>query len=162
MNEYDTELIEVFRSKLCGRREGFNHVALFVPTGTKPSIRDIKASAGINTPREPVPGVPYDTHAEKDALTKFMRSSVYRHKVNEKGMKIDLIVLCFTASGQLRMSKPCNLCIKMMSDIANKKKIIVKNVYYSTRNGTITKEKFGEVANSTYKSLLFRINKMKE
>uniref|UniRef100_A0A6C0AC52 CMP/dCMP-type deaminase domain-containing protein n=1 Tax=viral metagenome TaxID=1070528 RepID=A0A6C0AC52_9ZZZZ len=144
------EILKAMKDKLVGRKEGYNHVAVYVPIGDLLTATHVRACAGINTERTPYNGVPYDTHAEKDALDKIIRNSNYRQKSNTKGIKLDLYVMSFSPTGLLRMSKPCCLCIKMLNNIS-KRGIIVKNIYYSNSNRGITRVRLSDISNITRK-----------
>ena len=69
-------------------------------------------------------------HAEMDVLNKVK---------NKKNMpkKIDLMVIRLTKTGLLTESRPCYHCLCFME----KSKLNIQNVYYSTGQGTIVKEK---------------------
>ena len=74
------------------------------------------------------------THAEIDAISKI------KNKKN-KPKKLDLLVIRLTKTGLLAESRPCYHCLCFM-ERAN---INIKNIYYSTANGTIAKEKLHEM-----------------
>jgi tRNA(Arg) A34 adenosine deaminase TadA len=74
------------------------------------------------------------THAEIDAFKKLSRHYL------TKG--VDLYVFRFTQSGELKESRPCFHCLKTLS------RFNINYVYYSTREGTICKEKLSEMMSS--------------
>jgi len=74
------------------------------------------------------------THAEVDAIGKI------KNKKN-KPKKLDIVVVRFTNSGALAESRPCYHCLCFME----KSGLDIRNVYYSTSEGTIAKEKLCEM-----------------
>ena len=74
-------------------------------------------------------------HAEMDAYQKL--------QPYYKSIDLDMIVVRFTRDGQLRQSRPCYHCIKMLSNSG----LSIKNVYYS-RDGDMHKEKFCDMMHS--------------
>jgi cytidine deaminase len=73
----------------------------------------------------------YMIHAEHDAIKKL--------PYTKKRTTINLLVVRFTKNKKLCMSKPCNKCIQNMHTLAPKKGYNIRNIYYSTENGTIEK-----------------------
>lgn len=86
-------------------------------------------------------GCNYCTHAEMDALSKYSR--IFSRKRNYKNrkacVKMDMIVIRINDRGQLRNSKPCSKCLEIMNVSRSCR---IENIYYSTNNGEIIKEKF--------------------
>ena len=78
------------------------------------------------------------THAEIDAIEKI------KNKKN-KPKKVDLLVIRLTKSGLLAESRPCYHCLHFME----RSNINIKNIYYSTSNGTIAREKLFEMRSSS-------------
>ncbi len=70
------------------------------------------------------------THAEVDAIGKI------KNKRN-KPKKLDIVVFRFTKSGVLTESRPCYHCLCFMEKCS----LDIRNIYYSTSEGTIVKEK---------------------
>lgn len=89
------------------------------------------------------------------ALKHLQRSSSTVNKYwHKKKIQVDLIVLCVTKTGKLRMSKPCAHCIKKLILCDNVK---IKNVYYSDREMGITQVTFSElIKEEKYVSRAFR------
>lgn len=111
--------------------------------------------SGENSPREPFDGCGFSTHAEMAALKHLQRSSLTVNKYwHKKKITVDLIVLCVTKTGKLRMSKPCSHCVAKLVKCDNVK---IKNVYYSDREMGITRITFSKLTKSeTYVSRAFR------
>ncbi len=78
-------------------------------------------------------------HAEHDAIRKLPFS--------RKPVKIDLIVLRFTITKKLCMSKPCNKCIRYMMSDSLKHGYIIKNIWYSTDTEEIIKTNLSKLHN---------------
>lgn len=79
-------------------------------------------------------------HAEHDCIVKFERKNKYTRNVSQKD-KIDLICIRYSKSGKLGNSRPCMGCIKRMGKCS----FNIRNVYYSTSEGIITRERFDEM-----------------
>lgn len=88
-------------------------------------------------------------HAEHDAIINL--------PVNEKkhAKKVDILVIRASRTGKLGMSRPCDHCVRIMNELARQKGYYISNVYYSTNDGTIIKEKLMNI--SGYKSGFFRL-----
>lgn len=73
-------------------------------------------------------------HAEMDVLNKVK---------NKKNMpkKIDLMVIRLTKTGLLTESRPCYHCLCFMEKCT----LDIRDVYYSTSEGTIVKEKLSDM-----------------
>lgn len=83
------------------------------------------------------------THAEIDALNRLKYSRITRSRYwDKKKLKMDLLVVSFNPSGSLRMSKPCENCMKKL---AEDKCVKIRYVYYSDRGGKIIKRKFNDI-----------------
>ena len=108
---------------------------------------------GKNSFQEVYCGCNYSTHAEIDAIKKL--PNFY------KGSVFDLVVIRTTNSFILRNSKPCSKCIELLHYFCRKKKIKIRNVYYSTEEGKITKIKFSQLHNS-HQTLTFRLKHNKK
>jgi cytidine deaminase len=74
------------------------------------------------------------THAEVDAIGKI------KNKKN-KPKKLDIVVVRFTKSGALTESRPCYHCLCFMEKCC----LDIRDVYYSTSEGTIVKEKLSDM-----------------
>ena len=74
-------------------------------------------------------------HAEMSALKKWKRL--------HNSCNIDLVVIKLKKNGDIGEGKPCNHCIKLLSE--SKMRII--NVYYSVSSVQIIKEKFSKMKN---------------
>lgn len=79
------------------------------------------------------------THAEISAINK-----IKTYKNVPKAL--DLLVVQITKAGKLSNSRPCYDCICALE--AECSNIIIRNVYYSTPDGTIAKEKLKDMKNS--------------
>ncbi|ARF08633.1 hypothetical protein Catovirus_1_683 [Catovirus CTV1] len=71
-------------------------------------------------------------HAEIDALYKL------KSKKNSKNNKYELMVVRISKTGKLGESRPCYHCLEKLENSGIK----IHNVYYSTKNNIILKEKF--------------------
>ena len=90
-------------------------------------------------------------HAEKDAIRKLPPNPRGRGK---RLMSISVVVLRLSpTTGKLQSSKPCNRCIHMMNTFPNKRGYTVRNVYYSTSEGKIVKNKLHELTNDENKHM---------
>ena len=74
------------------------------------------------------------THAEIDAIGKIMNKK-------NKPKKLDIVVVRYTKSGELAESRPCYHCLCFME----KSRLDIRNIYYSTSEGTIVKERLEEM-----------------
>ena len=74
------------------------------------------------------------THAEVDAIGKI------KNKKN-KPKKLDIVVIRLTKTGALSESRPCYHCLCFMEKCS----LDIRNVYYSTSDGTIAKEKLSDM-----------------
>lgn len=117
----------------------FNHVAC-VLQGTTKSTRPL--AFGVNHTR---------FHAEKDAIRKLPPNPRGRGK---RLMPVSIVVLRLSpTTGKLQSSKPCNRCIHMMNTFPEKRGYTVRNVYYSTSEGKIIKNKLNELTNDENKHM---------
>jgi len=73
-------------------------------------------------------------HAEHNVLNK-LKQIKYKKKLQD----INLLVIRVTKKNELRDSKPCSNCIKIMSVLPQKKGYKIKNIYYSDNEGKINK-----------------------
>lgn len=75
-----------------------------------------------------------DYHAEINAFMKI-------NKWKNRPKILDLLVIRYSKSGKLGESRPCFHCIMKLKQ----SNIGLRNVYYSTNNGIIIKEKFNNM-----------------
>jgi len=76
------------------------------------------------------------THAEMDAIDKLKT----REK-KKKLYKVNIMVIRVNDTGKLCSSQPCHKCIHYMNTVAVDKGYKIKNIYYSTADGTIEKKR---------------------
>jgi len=75
------------------------------------------------------------THAEINAI-----KNIISHSNNKKHLVgIDILVIRTSNTGKIGMSKPCVKCIIDLSTLPQKKGYLLKNIYYSTNDGTIVR-----------------------
>lgn len=79
------------------------------------------------------------THAEIDALNKLKSKKYMSTKT-----RFDLMVIRISKTGILGESRPCYHCLEKLENSGVK----IHNVYYSTKNGLLTKEKFNTMKES--------------
>jgi cytidine deaminase len=79
-----------------------------------------------------------NAHAEQNALKKLMSLP------NKKMKNISLLVIRITKTGTVGESRPCLHCLSAME----RSKLKIKWVYYSTKEGTIVREKLSEMKES--------------
>lgn len=87
-------------------------------------------------------------HAEHDCIIKMERKNKFTKDVASKE-KIDLICIRYSKTGKLGYSRPCMGCIKRMCKCS----FNIRNVYYSTGDGTIIREKL-EIMDKSEKTIL--------
>lgn len=100
---------------------------------------------GFNNER---PGSLISIHAEVDALNKLKKKPAIKNK------HYDLLVVRLTKTNILGESRPCQHCIQSLLQSGIK----IRNVYYSTKNGTIACETLKTMIDSdlTYISTGYR------
>jgi len=78
-----------------------------------------------------------------------------KRKTKKRIIVVDLLVIRVSKTGKLGNSRPCKHCLLHLSQ---NKDVKVRNVYYSTRDTTIVREKFNTMLESdkTYVSSGFR------
>lgn len=79
------------------------------------------------------------THAEIDALNKLKSKKFVSTKT-----RFDLMVIRISKTGVLGESRPCFHCLETLENSGVK----IHNVYYSTKSGTLTKERFSTMKES--------------
>jgi hypothetical protein len=87
-------------------------------------------------------------HAEHDAITKlrnFMSVKINKNRKINKKLRVDLIVISRTKTGKLASSKPCIHCVQRLIKATIKLNVYIKNVHYSTPDGTIEITKFRDL-----------------
>ena len=133
------------RIHLGGERQ---HHAFFMAHGTCLSEQQ-KLIHGTND-LHPT-GFTRSTHAEIVALKKLL-------KWRNKPKQLDLVVIRCSKSGVLGESRPCYHCLERLM---KEHKIVIRNVYYSTYNKEIQKERFAEMLNDsrTKKSSGYRMDR---
>lgn len=118
----------------------FRRTLLTVSTTTRPvsstSTNNVmkKACHGSNSIRTGRYGCSCGTHAEVSAMHRIARGKYTRRKFWETTMKMNLLVVRFGKGGELRMSKPCWHCIKVLG---SNRTFIIKKIYYSNEDGNI-------------------------
>ena len=75
----------------------------------------------------------YMIHAEHDAIKKLPNNNSNKRK------NINMLVLRFTKTNKLCMSRPCLQCLQYMLKLCPKKGYNIKNIYYSNNDGLIQK-----------------------
>ena len=83
------------------------------------------------------------THAEVDAINHL--------PLSHKTIKINLLVIRTTRTGNLCISKPCSHCILSIPILAERKGYIIKNIYYSDEKGNILKTNLNKLNKDTDK-----------
>lgn len=101
-------------------------------------------SIGFNSTRDTWNGCKYGIHAEIDAMKKLNKKYCSKKKgmKNKKKKQVDLIVIRIGRLGDYRSSKPCQKCLESLVQM---KCFKVRYIYYSTKEGTIVKEKFSDL-----------------
>lgn len=69
-------------------------------------------------------------HEEKTAIDKLPKT--------KKKVHINILVIRVNISGKVVNSKPCDQCLKYMKCTLPKRNYILKNIYWSNDDGTIT------------------------
>jgi len=108
-----------------------HHYAMFVPSKQIVGVRNLSYGVNQNISFRSIPS----THAEMEAMKR-----IERWKRCPK--KVDLIVLRYTKNGVLGDSRPCYHCIAFLES----SRININWVYYSNKQGSITKIKFSHLA----------------
>ncbi len=85
---------------------------------------------------------PVSTHAEIDALNKLYDRSSDKRKIAR--IKYNMLVIKVGKSGKLCSSRPCKNCLTTLM----KSNINIQHVYYSTKEGSIERERFIKMLNS--------------
>lgn len=80
------------------------------------------------------------THAEMDAFNK-VKGLLKCQKIKKNKIKMDLVVIRVSKTGNLCESAPCFHCTK---ELAKNNHIQINKLYYSRSDGTITCVKFND------------------
>jgi deoxycytidylate deaminase len=133
---------EIFLSKNLDKAEStYIHSAALLPVKRRDRGNN-NLIKGINSMRPNIFRV-RSTHAEIDVLIKLLN-----HKISKlRYLKFILIVIRITKSGKLTMSRPCKHCLEILS----RSGIRIREVHYSTTEGTIANEKFSDLISSDNK-----------
>ncbi len=84
------------------------------------------------------------THAEIDAMLRTARQDSL--ETARQRPRYDILVIRLTKLGKLGNSRPCYHCIKSLQQ----SNIKIRNVYYSTNQGKIVKEKLSEMDDKNF------------
>jgi cytidine deaminase len=136
--------------KKCHTNTTQHHCIIVQSKNLKNTFINGKLSYGINSNRSF-----YNissTHSEMEAI--------YNLKNKQKLPKsIDILVIKLDRFGNLGESKPCYYCLQYMNYFQKTSKIIIKNIYYSTKNKGIIKVKFHELLNSDNQHISYGMKK---
>ena len=75
------------------------------------------------------------------------RSAIDNLPSQKKISNINILVIRFSKTGKICMSKPCCNCINFMSTYPSKKGYNIKKIYYSDENGNIVKTNLYKLKN---------------
>ena len=121
-------------------RTDSHHICAFI------SLKGDKIFMGENSTRI-MPGFPISTHAEMDVLRKVVQSKSIVPGITPKRIdKYDVLVIRISKTNKLGTSRPCYHCINSMM---NTFYIKIRNVYYSTTDGKIVRERLDDMLEST-------------
>lgn len=127
----------------------FLHACAIMPNRRTALNKQIQF-VGFNSTREVYPGCNYGEHAEMAAIKKLRQSTKiskgHSNSCSNRKVKIDFWINRTTKRGLLKYSKPCQNCIKHMSNLEKIGYKIV-HVYYPDREGNISKIKFTQLVN---------------
>ena len=121
-------LIEKFKHS----KQEFHHVCAFIGDETFMGDNDYRKK-----------GMPVSCHAEINVLRKILKK--YGRNI-KRPMCFDVVVIRISKSGKIGESRPCYHCIQTMLLFCEIIKI--KNVFYSTSDGTIVQEKLVDMLGS--------------
>ncbi len=116
-------------------RNGTYHICAF--------FNKDKIIMGENSARK-LGSCPISTHAEMDVLRKLYKTT-QAPTGNKRIEKFDVLVIRISKTGKLGASRPCFHCINSM---VNTSIVKIQNVYYSTNDGKIIKEKLDNMLDS--------------
>jgi hypothetical protein len=122
-----------------GRTETHHHVCAYV------NVKDGRVFMGENSTRQ-LPGCPISTHAEMDGMRKILKNTPTINGQVKRIEKYDVIVIRISKTNKLGSSRPCKHCIM---SLVNAKAVKIRYVYYSTRQGTIVREKIEDMLDCT-------------
>lgn len=127
-----------YSSSNSSKSKDYMHLCFYIPT--KDCWSNIVAY-GENTTRRCIGNRP-STHAEIDGLRKMRIQQSINPKIARS--TFDIVVIRFSKTGKLGISRPCYHCLKSL----NESDINIKYVYYSTGNGNeIVRETLNEMMN---------------
>lgn len=106
-------------------KNAFHHAAVFLKRGNV-------LSYGENTTKGY--SGEYSTHAEEQALRNLLFSPTRRRRRN---VKVDLLIIRTSRTGQLGISRPCGHCIRVLTLALPTKGYALRHVYYSTHDGAL-------------------------
>lgn len=130
-------LVEIIKQKRIPRYdESMQHFAIIVKKGCYNQYNCIIGENKLSNKCKFIKS----THAEIDALNKFIN----KIDQSDKKKRYDLLVLRLSKTGKLGESRPCYHCLEKLE----KSNINIHNVYYSTKDGAIEKEKFNTMKES--------------
>ena len=115
----------------------------------KISLKD-KLSLGVNSDRS--------FHNMPSSHSEVMALNAIKHYKNLP-RKLDILVIRFNKYGEIRQSRPCLHCLKYMNHYCQKYKFNINNVYYSTSQDSIIKEKFNDLLKSKHQHICFGMRK---
>lgn len=114
-------------------------------------------SIGTNTDRSVSRYGSYTRHSEMDSIIRFRRK--YHNKKNKKHIKtnkpLNIFVIRVSVTGVLGLSKPCKLCMNYFSKL-EKLGYKIKNIFYSEKNGSISKNTIKSLKCEVYQTNKFR------
>lgn len=94
---------------------------------------------GRNSLRSVWSGSNYGTHAEVDAINKLPLNPTKRI------IPIDIVVIRSTSDGTLKISKPCEKCLRQMRMLPSVRRYRVRKIYYSNDEGNLTSISFQDL-----------------
>jgi|Laugresu1bdmlbsd_1035121.scaffolds.fasta_scaffold42567_1 hypothetical protein len=132
---YENGIKKVTRCS-CGN---YNHVACIIKCKGGMQVSRI-LSYGVNHIRDSNKTSP-SIHAEYDAIRKLR--PIRRKRLEN----INILVIRVSEKNKLQSSKPCSICITTMLTLPPKLGYNIKNVYYSTNDGTIDRKPLTQLTN---------------
>lgn len=117
-----------------------HHYAISIPSHKSYGWHErIAISTNANYKRGIMPSI----HAEADMIKKIGRK-------RNIPKAIDIIVVRCSKTGNIGESRPCYHCILAMS----RSRLNIKNIYYSTNDGTMAKEELCDMVSKLHKSYI--------
>lgn len=127
----DFDVCKMFERKHYDKTQ---HYAIFIPHREKFTTVGRKIVIGISS--HVVRYNQHSTHAEVAALEKLQ--SVLKIYFSDRSHKFDLYVIRLSKNGYFGSSRPCYHCLVRLT----KSGLSIRDVYYSTDERTIVREKF--------------------